>query len=228
MGSWTPRFLYEGDRFSFIDPTAEPPMRRYYRVRRRDFGHIEWEFGWPDIEAADRPIAPGQVAGPYGFEAIKPTTWSEPKKQGQMFQWIAGIKPDVKWYIQIPSDVKRHGTPKMPWPKKNYPEVAHFTMQMSPFDRPTFWTEHFLLPKLCDVFGIEVYNPLPITVLPFFNFYLNKLDIELIGDVTYTDEGIVKIAAHSYYEELLDCLHKGLKFARPITLFGVQGAAAAR
>ncbi|MBA7501120.1 hypothetical protein GH146_02830 [archaeon] len=228
MGSWTPRFLFEGDRISFIDPTSESPMKRYYHVRGRDFSHIEWEFGWPEVQPEDRPVAPGQVAGPYSFPQIRPTTWSETLKQGHMFQWIVGIKPDVKWYIQLPSETKRHGTPKLPWPKKNYPEVAHFTMQMSPFDRPTFVTEHFLIPKLCDTFGIDVYNPLPITVTPHFNFYINKLNIELIGDVTYTEDGILLTAAHRYYEELLENLHKGLKFARPITLFGVAGAPAER
>lgn len=228
MGSWTPRWIWDGDRISFVDPTAEPPMRRYYHVRRRDFAHVEWEFGWPTVAEEDRPIAPGEVAGPYGFQHIKPTTWSEARKQGQIFQWIAGVKPDVKWYIQLPSDTKRHGTPKLPWPKKNYPEVAHFTMQMSPFDRPTFFTEHILVPKLCDLFGIEVYNPLPITVTPYFNFYINKLDVEHIGDITYTEEGILKQAARRYYQELLDNLHKGLAKCRPLTLFSVAGAAAQR
>ncbi|GAI55232.1 unnamed protein product, partial [marine sediment metagenome] len=45
-----------------------------------------WEFGWPTIEKADRAIAPGQVAGPYGFPQIKPTTWSEATNQGPVME----------------------------------------------------------------------------------------------------------------------------------------------
>ena len=221
MGSWTGRWLLEGDFLSFWEETYE----RFFFVRRRDFAHLEWEFGYPDIAEADRPIAPGETGGPYTFEGIKPTMWSEKTNIFQIYQWIAGIKPDVKWYIQLPSEQKRHGTPKLPWPKKGYPEIAHFTMQMSPFDRPTFFTEHFLVPKLCDTAGIEVYNPLPITVTPYFNFYINKLELEFIGDVTQAGE---RIPASTRYTDVLENLYRKVAKYRPITLFPVSAPAAQR
>jgi len=233
MGSWTNRWVLEGDFLSYFDGNLE----RFFFVRRRDFAHIEWEFGWPKVNAEDRPIAPGQVGGPYIFEQIKPTLWSErdvtvnginmPRCRGQIFQWIAGIKPNVKWYIQLPTDKKRHGTPKLPWPSKRIRTVAHFTMQMSPFDRPTFFTEHFFVPKLCDLAGIEVYNGLDITITPHFNFYINKLDVELVGQVVY-DEGVTLEPSYTRYTEVLNNLYKKVAKYRPLTLFPVTSPASDR
>ena len=219
MGSWTPSgWILPGQFISYMDGNLE----RFWFVRRRDFAHLEWEFGWPDINEEDRPIAPGQLGGPYVFSQIKPTYWSEKQKRGQIFQWIAGIKPNVKWYIQLPTDKKRHGVPKLPWPSRRLRKVAHFTMQMSPYDRPTFFTEHFLVPKLCDLAGFEVYNGLDITVTPHFNFYINKLDIESVGDVTITGE---RIPASDRYTEVLDNLYKKVARYRPLTLFPVTAPA---
>ncbi|OYD16949.1 hypothetical protein CH330_01385 [candidate division WOR-3 bacterium JGI_Cruoil_03_51_56] len=230
MGSWTNRWILEGDFISFWDENLE----RFFFVRRRDFAHIAWEFGWPEVDVADRNIAPGQVGGPYVSQAIKPTLWTEktvggkPRARGQIFQWIAGIKPNVKWYIQLPTDRKRHGTPKLPWPSKRIRTVAHFTMQMSPFDRPTFFTEHFLVPKLCDLAGIEVYNGLDITVTPHFNFYINKLDVELVGQVDYTEDGVVLEPSYDRYTEVLNNLYKKVARYRPLTLFPVTSPASER
>lgn len=220
MGSWTPSgWILEGQFISFMDG----PLERFWFVRRRDFAHLEWEFGWPEVVEADRSIAPGQLGGPYVPEIIKPTYWSEARHRGQMFQWIAGIKPNVKWYIQLPTNAKRHGTPKLPWPSRRHRKVAHFTMQMSPFDRPTFFTEHFFVPKLCDLAGFEVYNGLDITITPHFNFYINKLDIEHIGDITAQGE---RIPASARYTEVLENLYKKVARYRPLTLFPVTAPAA--
>lgn len=225
MGSWTRTgWLVEGDFIRILDED----LQRYFVVDRRDFAHVEWEFGWPDIEEADRPIAPGDIAGPYSFNSIKPTKWSEKTRRFQMFQFIWGQKPDVKVYIQLPSETKRHGTPKLPWFKKGIMmTVAHFTMQMSPFDRPTFFTEHFLVPKLCDEFGFEVYNPLPITVTPYFNFYINKLEMRPIGDVTPAGERI-PASPETRNRDVLENLYKRVAKYRPITLFPVTAPASTR
>lgn len=223
MGSWTSRWILEGDFISYIDQTIG--MTRYYFVRRRDFAHLEWEFGWPEVAEEDRPIAPGQIGGPYTFQQIKPTKWSEATNQGQIFQLIFGIKPNVFVYIQLPSDTKRHGTPKLPWHKRTLRKVAHFTMQMSPYDRPTFFTEHFLVPKLCDLAGFEAYNPLDKTVLPYLNFYINKLEVEWVGDVA--PDG-TRTPSSGRYADVLENLYRRVAKFRPITLESVRAAAAQR
>ena len=210
------KWLVEGNYFSYYDQV----VKKYFFVKRRDFAHYEWEWGFPEVPAEARVVSSMTPSGPYICPHVKPT------KPSQVYQFIWGQKPDVWIYVELPTQTKRHGLPLRRWPNKMLREVAHFTQQMSPYDRPSFITEHFLVPKLCDLAEYTCFNPLDIDVIPYMNFYVNKINAEHIGDEYVKDETLVLEPAKSYYTEILDRLHRKLVYHRPITLMGVVAPAA--
>lgn len=213
-------WIKEGHFLSYVDTVEEGTPEKFVFVNARDFAHYEWEFGFPEVAVAERTVASLTVGGPYTVSELKPT------RERQIFQIIYGVKPDVYFYQQLPEDMKRHGLPKRAWHSRALREIAHFTMQMSPFHRPSFITEFFLIKNVIDYVDFSVFNPLSITVTPHMNFYFAKLGVENVGKVTKTDAGVVQQPASDRWTETLDKLYRRLIIYKPITLMPVWAEAA--
>ena len=203
--SWS-EWLKEGFYLNFLNLDD---IREYHKVARRSFAHIEWEFGYPDKDNADRVVPPLTLVGPYAPDLLQST------RTNMLHQIIHGHKPDVYVYKEWPAEAKRHGLPKKAWQSSELREVAHFTMEMSPFSKPSFITECFLMKNILDTIDFEVYNPHDeIPALPRFNFMIAKLQLEKIGAVTVKG---VQIPADERYTATLDMLWRGRLYSRPIT-----------
>ena len=202
------KWIEGGFYLNFVNLDA-PPAREYHKVKRRSYGHVEWEFGYPDVANEDRVVGPLELKGPYTPTLLDST------KSNMLHQIIHGHKPDVYVYKEWPAEAKRHGLPKKVWHSADLREVAHFTMSMSPFKKPSFITEFFMLEDILESVDFQVYNPSDeIPLLPRFNFHVNKLELEKIGEVSAAG---VQTPTSDMWRETLDRLHRGLLYSRPIT-----------
>lgn len=190
--------------------------RVYQKVERRDFAHMEWEFGYPDKARADRVVPPLTLKGPYvpgGTDTVVQSTSSS-----VLHQIVHGQKPECYLYRQWPAESKRHGFPKKVWHSSELREVAHFTMEMSPFSKPSFITEFFMLKDVLNQIDFSIYNPSDeIPILPRLNFLAAKLLLELVGTVSLTETGVDQRPSSDRYRETLDKLWRGLLYSRSIT-----------
>ncbi len=210
--TWS-EWLKEGFYVNFLNLEN---VREYHRIVRRSFAHIEWEFGYPDMSNANRVVPPLTLVGPYipgGINNFLASTQSN-----MLHQVIHGHKPACYVYREWPAEDKRHGFPKKVWTSSELREVAHFTMEMSPFDKPSFITEFFLLKNILETIDFDVYNPSDeIVILPRFNFMAAKLQLQRVGTVKLTEEGVVLTPSGSRYKETLKMLWEGRLYSRPIT-----------
>ena len=207
------RWLMEGHYISFLH---EQSVRKYYVVTRRDLARYEYE--WAEA------ITTGTESGPTTMSDLEVTVpWT------QMNQLIWGIHPQCYVYVQLPTDVERHGLPKRPKHTSSYRTVAHFGMHDSPFDNPSWHTEHFMQRPIDPFIAFTLYNKTPITITPVFNFFINKMELEHIGDefadgrlqVGKKQDGTPK----TKFTEILEKLSKLLVPQRRITLLSVRAPA---
>lgn len=207
------KWLEEGFYINYEDLGGR---RVYQKVKHRSFAHIEWEFGYPDKENADRVVPALTLKGPYVPGGTD--TFLQSTKGNMLHQIIHGHKPECYVYREWPGESKRHGFPKKVWHSSDLREVAHFTMEMSPFNKPSFITEFFMLKDILSTIDFSIYNPHDeVTILPRFNFLAAKLDLELVGTVEYTETGVVQIPSAPRWTETLDRLWRGLLYSRSIT-----------
>lgn len=159
------KFLWNGQYIKFEDQGTW----YYSQVAAKDFAH--WEYTWEEA------VAPGATSGPTRIAALEPT------KQGHLWQIIFGIKGQILLYVELPTDVHRHGIPKEPKPSSTNWYTSHFTTEMSPYLQPSFLTEHFMMRPRTPWIALEVYNPPQngIYITPVLNFFINKTVIEVIG-----------------------------------------------
>jgi hypothetical protein len=196
----------------------ERDMTRYFeRVLLRDFGHYEYK--WPET------ITAGATSGPYTPEELEITRGYEASNNtNQLWQIIFGIKGQVYIYIELPTDLHRHGIPKIPKPSADHREVSHFTEWMSPFHEPSFITEHFMMRPETLQISFDGYNPnaidMPGVIL---NIFFNKLQTERIGTVSNSTQSPAK----PIYADILDKLYKQTVPCRPITIQPVRAPAQA-
>ena len=202
---WSSGWIQEGNFLSYLDRG----IRRYYFVKRRDFAHIEHEFDAVDPLSATDPVTVSDL------EITESYT--------QLWQLIFGISPDIYVYVWIPAEEARHGVAKRPLPSATLMEVGHFEHWMSPWDEPDWCTEHFLQRPLAPLIAFSFYNPHDIAVKPTLNFFVNKMELEHIGD----EEDGKLTPAKDIYKETLDKLHRKVIPHRPITLTAVKARAEA-
>jgi len=205
---WSPGWLVEGHFISFEDPVER--VTRYAFIKRREFA--DYEYTWPES------IAPGETSGPHTIGYLEPTV-----NLRQCFQIVFGVKGEAWIYVNLPVDVARHGLPKIPKPTAAVREVAFYTQHMSPFDQPSWVTEHFLIRPITTFIALTAYNPTGIAVTPRIRFLVNKLELELLG---YEKEGELH-PAEPRYEEVLDKLHRRVIPHRPLSLMPVRAPAEA-
>ena len=204
----------------YISYTVEG-VTYYERVLMRDFAR--YVYTWPEtILSLD--VSEGKIP-----DMLEITRGYDPAtKQNHIWQIIFGIKGQVYIYVQHPSDVKRHGTAKLPWHSREYREVAHFEEWMSPFHEPTFITEHFLKRPEAYRISLDAYNPTPIDQTDVkINFLIAKLVTERVGTESYTEAGLELKPTSPRWEEVLKKLYQRTIPCRPITILPVRLPAAA-
>lgn len=207
-------WLREGYYISFL---YEKSSRKYYRVKRRDIAHYEFE--WESTIATDTESGPATLVD---LEVTTPWT--------QLHQLIWGIRPQCYVYVQLPTDIERHGLPKRAKHTPAFRTVAHFGMHDSPFDNPSWHTEHFMHRPIDPFIAFSIYNKTDITITPIFNFWINKMEIEHIGDELADGTLILPKLPdgrtdNTKWTEALEKLSKGLIPQRMITLLPVRAPA---
>lgn len=213
---WGDGWLKEGYYITY----AMENQRHYELVIARDFAHYEymWEGGY---------ILPGTTSGHYIPEYLEVTKrYDSGTHRNQIWQVIFGIKPQVLIYVELPTDIYRHGLPKLPKPSTGIPWVSHFESWMSPYDEPTFVTEHFMMRPSLDRIAFSAFNPNAQVVLPWLRFFVAKCETERIGTLTVgEDTPPALVPTSKRWTDVLDKLYKGTIPCRPITLYPVRAPA---
>ena len=181
-------------------------------VKRRDWGHIE--YNW------EENVMPLSESGPFTPADLEVT------KEDQIWQIIFGIEPDVYIYVLLPTDVARHGVAKRPMQTSALREVGHFTISESPYQKPAFKTEHFLIKPIQSFIAFRAYNPQSIVfyeaINPIqLNIEIAKCEMERIG----TEEEGILTPAEDRFKETLEKLYRRTLYHRPLTLFPVRAPA---
>jgi hypothetical protein len=212
---WSQGWLREGDYLSYV----ADGITYYERVLMRDWAH--YVYALPSIAAGE--TTEGNI--PDDMEVTR--GYDERTHLNYIWQVIFGIKGEAYIYVQLPTDVKRHGTAKKPWHSKEKRDVAHFEEWMSPFHEPSFVTEHFLKRPETYRISFDGYNPQSITVTPELNFIIAKLVTERVGTEAYTEAGLELKVTQPRWEEILKKLYQRQIPCRPITILPVRMPAAA-
>jgi len=182
-------------------------------------GH--WEYDWPES------IASLADSGPFIPESLQITRgYNKKTNQNRIWQMIFGIKTQTYIYIELPTDLHRHGIPKDPKPSTANRRTSHFTEWMSPFMEPSFITEHFMQKdEGLEQIAFDAYNPTSITLTPTLNIFLAKISTERIGTEMYEDGRLVLEPTQSRFSEVLDKLYRRVIPQRPLTLMPVRAPA---
>lgn len=205
--AWS-QWIQEGWYVSYIRDST----RFYEHVIARDLAH--YLYSWPATLAAlstGGPVFPDDLEITRGYDKEANTN--------QIWQMIFGIKGQVYIYVELPTDLHRHGLAKLPKPSAAMREVSHFEEYFSPYHEPSFLTEHFLMRPECIKIGFDAYNPQVIAMPDVkLNIFIAKLITERIG--TETNGTITP--AKTRWSDTLDRLQKRLIPFRPITLQPVR------
>jgi len=213
MGDWKEwsSWLVEGYYISYV----VNGVRYYEHVIARDLAH--YVYTWHET------IAAGQTSGPKVPDDLVMTKgYDKATKTNRVWQMIFGIKGQVYIYTELPTDIHRHGLPKVPKPSADLREVSHFEEWMSPFQEPSFVTEHIMMKPGYDRIALSAYNPQDIDVKPYLNIFINRMITERIG----TEQNGVLTPTADRWRELLDKLYKRVIPHRPLTLAPVRAPAA--
>ena len=214
---WNDGWIKEGHFLSYIKDTT-----RYYEyVVARDFAH--YEYSWPEA------IAASSTSGPFVPDDLEITRgYDSSNKSNQIWQMIFGIKGQVYIYVELPTDIHRHGLAKRAKPSSDLREVSHFEEYMSSYHEPTFLTEHFLMRPENFKIDFSAYNPQAITMRNVkLNIMMNKMATELIGTIEVSGGSVVQKPSNDNYREVLDKLYKRMVPCRPVTLSPVRSPATA-
>lgn len=214
---WSDGWIKDGHFISYIRDNT----RFYEHVTARDFAH--YEYVWPESVAAL------STSGPFVPDDLEITKgYDKSNKSNQLWQMIFGIKGQVYIYIELPTDIHRHGLAKRAKPSSDLREVSHFEEWMSSYHEPTFITEHFMMRPDTQQIDFSLYNPQSITMRNVkLNIMISKMITERIGTIEVSGSSIVQNPSNDNYREILDKLYKRLVPCRPITLMPVRAPAEA-
>ena len=210
--NWSPPgWLNEGTIISYI----REGVVYYELVLQRDLAH--WVYEWPETVSVETE------SGPYVPELLEITKgYDSGTNTNQIWQMIFGIRSQAYIYVELPTDLHRHGIPKRPKPGTAQWTVSHFTETMSPYIDPTFITEHFMMRPITLQICLSAYNAENTDLTDVkINFFINKMITQRLGTVT---AGIRK-PTRSRFTEVLEGLYKRMVQCRPITLMPVRAPA---
>ena len=206
-------WLREGYFVSYLNEG----IRVYEHIVQRDLAH--WEYDWPETVSAESesgPFVPTTLEITRGFDSTTDTN--------RLWQLIFGIRGQSLIYIELPTDLHRHGIPKDPKPGSANWYTSHFEEYMSPFIAPTFITEHFMIRPWNQQIAFSAYNPDETDDTDLrLNIFLAKLATERIGTVQM---GIQSPSADRW-RETLDKLYRRVIPHRPLTIKPVRAPAEA-
>jgi len=197
----------------------------YEHILRRDLAHYVYTW-FEEIES-------GVESGPRVPDDLVMTQGYDPNSNtNRIWQLIFGIKGQVFIYVELPTDIHRHGVPKVPKPGSAKRDVSHFEEWMSDFHEPEFVTEHFLIDPFADRINLSAYNPQDITITPQLNFFINRMITERIGTEengalstpVLRNETMTQRIKERWSDTLLK-LHKRQIPFRPITIMPVRAPA---
>jgi hypothetical protein len=210
---WSDGWIKPGYYISFVLGNTY----HFEHVLMRDLAHIEYDW-YEEIAALSE-------SGPKVPEFLEVTKEYDPDTcENRVWQVIFGIYGQAYVYVELPTDIHRHGIPKIPKPSSDFRRVSHFVEWMSPFDEPTFLTEHFMMRPTYDRINFSAYNPNDEVIRSLkLNFFINRMITERIGTVT---NGTQK-ATKDRWTETLDKLYRHLIPCTPITLEPVRAPAEA-
>jgi len=192
-------------------------IRYYEHIVQRDLGH--WEYDWPETvvsESDSGPFVPATLEITRGFDAATDTN--------RLWQMIFGIRGQSLIYVELPTDLHRHGIPKDPKPSSANRFTSHFEEYMSPYLTPTFLTEHFMLRPWNQQIAFSAYNPDAIDDTDLrLNIFLAKLATERIGKI----QAGIQTPSATRWTETLDKLYRRVIPHRPLTILPVRAPAEA-
>ncbi len=214
---WSDGWIREGFFITYIRENT----RYYEQVTARDFAH--YEYVWPE------DIATLSTSGPYVPDDLEITKgYDKSNRSNQLWQIIFGIKGQIYIYIELPTDIHRHGLAKRAKPSSDLREVSHFEEYMSSFHEPTFLTEHFMMRPETQQIDFSAYNPQARTMREIrLNIMINKMITERIGEIVVSGSSVVPTPSNENYREILDKLYRKVVPCRPITLLPVRAPAEA-
>lgn len=206
--NWSDGWLRDGHFISYV----RDGVHYFEHIAQRDLAH--WVYPWHETITAlhdSGPVVPPEFEITKGYDATTNTN--------HIWQVIFGIKGEVYIYIELPTDLHRHGIPKVPKPSSVKRDVSHFEEWMSAFNEPTFITEHFMMRPETPQVALSAYNPNNIDMTDVkLNFFLSKMVTERIGTV----ENGRQVPKADRWAETLDKLYRRLIPHRPITLLPVR------
>lgn len=214
-------WLLEGHFISYMAEAG----RMYEHVVARDLAH--WEYDWPE------DIVTNRESGPYVPDDLEITRGYNEKSGSilnQLWQVLFGFNQQVYVYVELPTDLHRHGIPKEPKPGTHNWRTSHYEEWMTPFFEPSFLSEHYMMRPTCIQIAFSAYNPNTITTQDLrLNFFINKLITERIGMEIVSEEtgGVILQETRSRFKEVLEKLYKRLTPCRYISLVGVRAPAEA-
>jgi len=209
---WSSGWIQEGHFISYV----RAGVRYYEHVIMRDLAH--YVYHWHET------IDAGSTSGPKVPTELEITKgYDKETNTNRVWQLIFGLDGQVYLYIELPTDLHRHGIPKIPKPSSEHRDVSHFEEWMSPFKEPSFITEHFLMRPECARIALSAYNPQSIALTPKLNIFINKMITERIGTVA---NGRLSPTSDRF-REVLDKLYRRVIPHRPITLMPVRAPAEA-
>ena len=199
----------------------------YEHIVSRDLAHYKYTW-FESISAATTsgPQVPSDLVMTIGYD--------EGSTLNRIWQMILGIKGQVYIYVELPTDIHRHGLPKKPKPDSTLREVSHFEEYMSPYFEPSFLTEHIMMKPGFDRINFSAYNPQTISITPELNVFIARCISERIGTERYGELRTVNVPGEPEmterlrikWEETLEKLYRRQIPLRPLTLSPVRAPAA--
>lgn len=185
-----PRWLEEGYFIRLYSPEFD--TKEFYYVNQTE--RARYQFNWP------ASVPSNTENGPQNVEDLKPLSIN------RLYQGIFGIQSACYIYLNLPLNTRLWGTDKKPIATSALREVGFCDQDESPFKRPTFVTEFFLMKDgSFDFPAFLAFNPTERALTPQLNILLNKCVIEKVNE-----------------PETLDKLKKKMIPYRPITLGGLS------
>ena len=213
--SWD-AWLREGQFVSYV----RDGVRYYEQVLFRDLAR--YVYHWPETinsVTTSGPFVPSDLEITRGYD----------KSTGlnRIWQMIFGIRGQAYIYVQLPTDINRHGIPKVVRPSVTHRDVAHFEEWMSPFREPSFITTHYLMrPDTLEI-AFEAYNPESSAIRDLeLNILMANVVTERIGTEYVDDTGGAKVLADKpKFEEIINKLYRRVVPYRPLTIMPVRAPA---